>query len=252
MNNMINLPPTLRKHLLFYSKYCHNSTRAIELIRDYHLKYKFMCICIEIYEIPSFVKSVPLILTMDTIILTDQDVCNFILSQTQHHIEGDVSVQNSISSNHNLQNGKELQYGECMAASDFSDKMSDRYSFVDNIAHNKWTGKRFMSLDMISDNGGFPIICQNMEGVPIDRQQQMSSYEKPKDVHQKYDSRLGLPMPTPMPIINEYNSNSSEPILNQSTNENENKNKEKTLDQIIQEREFELRQLPTHIQTIGT
>ncbi len=213
MNCDFRLPPTLTKHLLFYSKYCQFSTEILDLIRKYNKRSIFMCICVEDYDVPSFVDCVPMIVTTDSRILKDNLVFEFVTPQSR----GGSS------------------FGEFQAASEFSNDMSDRYSFVEDISlTNTNNTKRFLSLDMLGSNGEFPIICTDLEGVSIEQQQQ--------HLHQKTKRTLRDEASAPPLVIPNMTVPSVTPYPYPSSAPSHSSDKDKVLEQIMLERETEIQQ----------
>eukprot|EP00798_Chlamydomonas_sp_ICE-L_P023686 gene23686-9226_t len=176
----------------------------------------FMCICVDDYDVPSFVDCVPLIVTKDSRILKDNLVFDFVAS---------LYPGTSKMSTHSVL--------ECQAASEFSNDISARYSFVDDISHTNTNTntntKRFMSLDMLGTNGEFPIICVDLEGVSIDQQHQM--HQKTKRALREETTAAPQYDPAPGPLFNTDYSTQSVVL---------NPDKDNALEKIIMERETEV------------
>ena len=215
MNCDIRLPPNLTKNLLFYSKFCQFSTEVVGLLRKHNRRSMFMCICVDDYDVPSFVDCVPLIVTKDSRILKDNLVFDFVAS-----LSPGASKMSTDSG------------AECQAASEFSNDISDRYSFVDDISqtntNTNTNTKRFMSLDMLGANGEFPIICADLEGVSIEQhqmhQQTKRTLREETTASPQYD-------PVPGPLFHSDYSTQSVVL---------NPDKDNALEHIIMERETEI------------
>ena len=70
---------SLSKHVLFYSKFCQYSTQVLATMTRKNMRARFVMVCVDDnrYQIPTFVDRVPLILTIDRKLLSDDDVFSF-------------------------------------------------------------------------------------------------------------------------------------------------------------------------------
>ena len=138
----------MNKPVLFFSKFCQFSNEVINIIRKTNSRSKFMFVCVEDQDhqsLPKFVDCVPLVFTTDKRILKDDLVYDFIRSMN-------TSTDSAYSSSSSSSNSST----EFQCASEFSNNISDRYSFVDDLSKQQYSS--FMPLDMCI-NGEFPKIC---------------------------------------------------------------------------------------------
>jgi hypothetical protein len=68
------------KHVLFYSKFCQYSTDVIQVLTRKDLRARFVMVCVDgnRHQIPHFVDRVPVVLTSDKRLLTDEAVFEFV------------------------------------------------------------------------------------------------------------------------------------------------------------------------------
>ena len=148
----VMLPPTLDKHVLFFSNRCQFSKEVLGMLHATNTRSQYVLVCIEkCNNVPEFVDCVPLLLTKDSRILTEDSVYGFVKT-----VAG-TTTTTVIPDNNND--------GDMMSAYEFAHDISDKYSFVDEFlqtSHLKQCGGgNFFSLDMLDHNGEFPIICKD-------------------------------------------------------------------------------------------
>jgi len=82
------------KNVLFYSNYCNFSKEILGEITKRNIRDLFVLICVDQnrYNIPSFVDRVPLIVTTQKQIVTDDDVLTFITELHKHHGSTEISA----------------------------------------------------------------------------------------------------------------------------------------------------------------
>lgn len=74
-----------QKHALFYSNYCKYSKELIDTITKRNVKHLFVFVCVDDnrYTLPKVVDRVPMIITMNKAVVSDESLLKFVNTLTQ-------------------------------------------------------------------------------------------------------------------------------------------------------------------------
>ena len=152
------------KNILFFSNYCSHSKKCLEIINKTNLRQQILLFCIDenMEKIPSFIKSVPTILTPNKDLLQGKQLFNYLENIYNSNQESNfqpslnnsdfntnTQINQSISLNNNQNNNVKEIEGDPLAwhGTEMGAGFSDNYSFIDidtsaegqggqSIAHN--------------------------------------------------------------------------------------------------------------------
>lgn len=152
------------KNILFFSNYCSHSKKSLEIINKTNLRQQILLFCIDenMEKIPSFIKSVPSLLTPNKDLVQGKQLFNYLenIYKSNQQINSQPSlntfdfnsnpqINQSINLNNNQNNSKEEIGLDPLAwhGTEMGAGFSDNYSFIDidtsaeghggqSIAHN--------------------------------------------------------------------------------------------------------------------
>lgn len=144
------------KSILFFSNYCSHSKNCLEIINNTNLRQQILLFCIDenMEKIPSFIKSVPTILTQSKELIQGKQLLSYLENIYQANQQNNSYQASKVDSNiqtnkyNNKDNNQEIM-GDPMAwhCTEMGAGFSDNYSFIDidtsaegqggqSIAHN--------------------------------------------------------------------------------------------------------------------
>lgn len=152
------------KNILFFSNYCSHSKNCLEIINKTNLRQQILLFCIDenMEKVPSFIKSVPTILTPNKDLIQGKQLFTYLEdvynsnrptnsqpSLNTSNLNSNPPINQSINNNNNQNNPREVIGGDPLAwhGTEMGAGFSDNYSFIDidtsaegqggqSIAHN--------------------------------------------------------------------------------------------------------------------